>query len=108
MKNSSPFHQSNFVPISKPYFTEGKVWGLKQPDGKIIVNYDASTSYAMMKEIAELTKTELITVKGRWAFTPIIVWECPGCERMIEVPGDEEAEEHDDKVWHPECWASQD
>lgn len=70
MKDSSPFHQTKFHPIGDIYTTEGLLFGLRKADGNIIINFDQSTSYATLKQIARITQTEIVQVRGTWTFLP--------------------------------------
>lgn len=69
-KDSSPFHQTKFHSISDIYTTEGILFGLRSPDGNIVINFDQSTSYSTLVQIARLTQTEIVQVKGTWTFLP--------------------------------------
>jgi hypothetical protein len=43
---------------------------LRKADGNIIINFDQSTSYATLKQIARITQTEIVQVRGTWTFLP--------------------------------------
>jgi hypothetical protein len=70
MKDSSPFHQTKFHPIGDIYTTEGTLFGLRKSDGSIIINFDQNTSYATLVQIARITQTEIVQVRGTWTFLP--------------------------------------
>lgn len=69
-KDSSPFHQTEFHNIGDVYTAEGTLFGLRKPDGSIIVNYDQSTSYGTLKKIAGILGCEIVVVHGTWTFLP--------------------------------------
>lgn len=70
MKDSSPFHQTKFHPIGDIYTTEGILFGLRQPNGNIVINFDQNTSYSTLVQIARITGTEIVQVRGTWTFLP--------------------------------------
>lgn len=69
-KDSSPFHQTKFFPIGNIYTEDGVLFGLRKPDGDIIINFDQRTSFSTLKQIARLTDTEIVQVRGTWTFLP--------------------------------------
>ena len=70
-KDSSPFHQTKFVPIENVYSAEGTLFGLRsKKDGSIIINFNQSTAYSQLVVIARLTNCEIVQVHGTWTFLP--------------------------------------
>ena len=69
-KDASPFHQTEFQPIDEEYVKPGILFGLKRPDGNILVNFDHNTNYATLRQIARITNCEIVNVHGTWTFTP--------------------------------------
>lgn len=69
-KDSSPFHKTKFHSISDIYTTEGLLFGLRSADGNIVINFDQNTSYSTLVQIARITQTEIVQVKGTWTFLP--------------------------------------
>lgn len=69
-KDSSPFHQTDFHPIGDIYTIDGTLFGLKQPNGNILVNFDQNTSYGKLVQIARITNCEIVQVQGTWTFLP--------------------------------------
>lgn len=69
-KDSSPFSKTQFHPIGDIYTKEGKLFGLKKPNGEIVVNFDHNTTYSMLLKIARITGCELVVVSGQWTFIP--------------------------------------
>lgn len=70
-KDSSPFHGTEFHPIEDIYTKKGRLFGLKTQDGKILVNFDHSTSYGMLVQIARITGCEIVVIHGTWTFLPM-------------------------------------
>lgn len=70
MGKDSPFHETNFVPYEDIYTVEGKIFGLKKPDGSVILNFDHKTSYSYLMQIARITGCEVVVVHGTWTFLP--------------------------------------
>jgi hypothetical protein len=70
-KDSSPFAKTQFHPIGDIYTKEGLLFGLRKPNGEIVINFDHSTSYSRLKDIARITGCEIVTVKGQWTFIPL-------------------------------------
>ena len=69
-KDSSPFHQTDFHPIGDIYTVEGVLFGLRQSNGNILVNFDQNTSYSRLLQIARITSCEIVQVRGTWTFLP--------------------------------------
>lgn len=69
-RDSSPFSKTQFFPVGDIFTKEGLLFGLKKPDGQIIINFDHGTSYQKLKDIARITGCELVTVRGQWTFFP--------------------------------------
>ena len=69
-KDSSPFHQTNIHPIEEDYSYEASVWGFRLASGNILINFNQSTDFKTLKQMARVMKAELVTVKGRWSFVP--------------------------------------
>jgi hypothetical protein len=69
-RDSSPFHETDFVPIEDIYTTKGRIFGLQKPDGSIILNFDHKTSYQYLMQIARITNCEVVVVHGTWTFLP--------------------------------------
>ncbi len=72
LNNNSPFQQTNLVPIENEYSYDASLFGLRMPSGKIVINFDQSTKYSVLKDIARITGSELVTVKGTWTFVPAV------------------------------------
>ncbi len=69
-KDPSPFHQTEFHAIGDIYTKEGSLFGLKQPNGNIVINYNQSTAYGELLKIAKITGCEVVVVHGTWTFLP--------------------------------------
>jgi hypothetical protein len=85
-KDSSPFHQTEFQDIEHDYVKPGILFGLKKPDGTILVNFDHNTSYATLKQIAKITACEIVNVHGTWTFTPTrdtVITDAPADEDTV-------------------------
>lgn len=70
-KDSSPFSKTEFHPIGDIFTKDGVLFGLKKPNGEIIINFDHNTKYSKLKDIARITNCEIVTVKGQWTFIPL-------------------------------------
>jgi len=79
-KDSSPFHQTNLHEIEEQYSYVATVFGLQLPTGKILINFDQSTSFATLKQIAKVLRAEVVNVRGTWTFNPEIQTEEVGDE----------------------------
>ena len=58
-----------FGPDDK-YQKQGLITGLRLPSGQVLLNFEQSTRYGVIKELADVLKAEVITVKGTWTFVP--------------------------------------
>lgn len=67
---SSPFSKTNFQDISVTFSRRDKVFGLRLPTGKIVLNFERNTSQRMLTEMARVLHAELVIVKGTWTFVP--------------------------------------
>lgn len=69
---TSPFTKTELVPIAPgdTYSKKGAITGLQMSDGKVLLNFEQSTAYGFLKQMAGLLNAEIITVKGTWTFTP--------------------------------------
>ena len=76
--NTSPFQKTELLPIEESYSKKASLFGLRKPDGSIIINYDHNTRYGRLKEIADMIGCEVVTVKGTWTFTPDRIDEATG------------------------------
>jgi hypothetical protein len=70
-KDSSPFSKTQFHPIGDIYTKEGLLFGLKKPNGEIVINFEQSTRYPELIKIARITGCEIVTVRGQWTFIPL-------------------------------------
>lgn len=67
---TSPFQQTKLIPIEEEYSYEATVFGLKLPNGTVVINFDQNTKFSMLKDIARVMSAEVVNVKGSWTFTP--------------------------------------
>jgi hypothetical protein len=70
-KDSSPFSRTDFHPLGDIYTKEGILFGLRKPNGEIVINFDHNTHYQKLIDIARITGCEIVTVKGQWTFIPL-------------------------------------
>lgn len=70
MNPDSPF--SKFTPhnIKEPYSYEDSVPGLLLPNGKILCNFNPSTSHFVLVDFARIMEAKIISIKGTWTFVP--------------------------------------
>ena len=66
----SPWSETDFRPIGDIYTIKGLLFGLKDKDGNILINFQRNTSYSTLKDIARVLQCELVQVHGTWMFTP--------------------------------------
>ena len=52
------------------YKKQGLITGLRLPSGQVLLNFEQSTRYGVIKELAVVLKAEVVTVKGTWTFVP--------------------------------------
>jgi hypothetical protein len=67
---SSPFARTDLVPIDEDYSKKGLITGLYLPDGRILLNFESTSSVALINEIARTLGAKVVTVQGTWTFTP--------------------------------------
>lgn len=67
---TSPFSQTDLQPIAESHTKRSSHMGIKLPDGRVLINFNDATSYAMIKAIARTLRADIVTVKGTWTFTP--------------------------------------
>lgn len=70
-KDSSPFSRTDFHPLGDIYTKDGLLFGLKKPNGEIIINFDQGTHYSKLLDIARITGCEIVVVHGQWTFIPL-------------------------------------
>lgn len=72
LNNNSPFQQTNLIAIEESYSYEATLFGLRMPSGKVVINFDHRTKYSVLKDIARITSSEVVQVKGTWTFEPAV------------------------------------
>lgn len=83
-KDSSPFHQTELQPIENIYTKEGSILGIQLPSGEIYINFNSSTNYSYLANIAKLLRGEVVQVHGTWTFLPHRQTVLPSLEEETE------------------------
>lgn len=67
---SSPFSQTDLQPIADSYSKRSAHMGIRLPDGRVLINFNDGSSFAIIKAIAKTLRADIVTVKGTWTFVP--------------------------------------
>jgi hypothetical protein len=72
MNPDSPFSKFEPHDIKEPYSYKANIPGLLLPNGRILCNFNPSTSHFVLVDVARIMEAKLVGVKGTWTFVPDI------------------------------------